>query len=287
MATTIPELTAVVVAHNSREYIESSLTRLAEVAERIVLVDAGSSDDSAGLARGMFPNVDVLELDNVGYGAAANAAIAGSDTDLVLVANADAWPLGDAVARMVTRARADGRIGLVGPALVSPGGVRQPSLIPFPTAWWTGRPAVSARPSAHPPAAPGRRRRRPSFLVGAVLLLRRTAFDEVGGFDPGFFMYSEDVDLCWRLHRRGWRIEVVEDAEFVHVGGASSAGREAELYVEQVRAHLRFLAKSRGVASARRARRVLQLALRVRRALADEGAPFDAAIAWLESAEAR
>jgi GT2 family glycosyltransferase len=284
----IPELTAVVVTHNSRAYVERSLSALEGTAESVVLVDAGSTDGSAGFVRERFPDVDVVELENVGYGAAANAAMSRSGTELVLVTNADAWPVADALEELAVHARSDERIGVAGPALVSRDGVRQPSLIPFPTSWWTGRPAISVQPSTHARPTAARHRRRPSFLVGAVLLLRRAALDDVGGFDPGFFMYSEDVDLCWRLHRRGWKVELVEDAQWVHVGGASSAGHEAELYVEQVRAHLRFLEKNRGAASARHSRRVLRLALRVRKAIAgDHAAAYGAALGWLESTEAQ
>ena len=89
--------------------------------------------------------------------------------------------------------------------------------------------------------------REAEFLTGAVLLLRRAAMDEVGEFDTDFFMFSEEVDLCYRMHEAGWGVEFTPDAQFVHVGGASTRLDWPPMYREQVRGHLRFFAKHRGV----------------------------------------
>jgi N-acetylglucosaminyl-diphospho-decaprenol L-rhamnosyltransferase len=103
------------------------------------------------------------------------------------------------------------------------------------------------------------------FLQGAVLLLRRDAFEAVGGFDERFFMYGEDADLCERLSAAGWRLELCGDARFVHVGGGSSGGQGASMRIELLRSWLRLIAKRDGVARAEQARRWLQRALRLTR----------------------
>ena len=101
-------------------------------------------------------------------------------------------------------------------------------------------------------------------MQGAVLLLRRDAFDAVGGFDEDFFMYGEDADLCERLRSAGWRVELYEAAEFVHVGGGSTGTRRERMDRELLRSWLRLIAKRDGLARARRARRWLIRALRIK-----------------------
>ncbi len=102
------------------------------------------------------------------------------------------------------------------------------------------------------------------FLVGAVLLVRRSAFDEVGGFDPDFFMFNEEVDLCYRLTHTGWRVRFCPTGEFVHVGGASTSKVWDSMYREQLRSHLRFLTKHDSPEVAERMRRALVWAMRLR-----------------------
>ncbi len=99
------------------------------------------------------------------------------------------------------------------------------------------------------------------WAMAACLLLRREAIDAVGLFDEGFFMFSEETDLLYRLHRAGWKAWFLPEAEVVHVGGATHGGL---MFAENVKGHLRFFAKHRGARAAARVRRMLIVALRVR-----------------------
>jgi GT2 family glycosyltransferase len=99
------------------------------------------------------------------------------------------------------------------------------------------------------------------WLYGPALLVRRDAVDAVGLFDEDFFMFSEEVDWMTRFRRAGWTVRFFPDAEVVHVGGASHGGR---LYVENLRGHLRFMAKHRGHRAAERTRLLLLWSLRLR-----------------------
>jgi GT2 family glycosyltransferase len=124
--------------------------------------------------------------------------------------------------------------------------------------------------------------------MGAVLLVRRRAFDAVGGFDPDFFMFNEEVDLCFRLTQAGQLILFCPAAEFVHVGGASTKPVWSVMYLEQLRSHLLYLTKHRGPEVAERMRRVLVWAMRLR-ALVFRGERRRlswAASRWLASAPA-
>jgi hypothetical protein len=99
------------------------------------------------------------------------------------------------------------------------------------------------------------------FLKGAVLLVRREAFDEVSGFDDDFFLFAEDIDLCQRIRSAGWTIEYVPQASFVHVGASSTERGWATAYREQLRGHLRPIAKHDGSGRAEFAKRFLVVVL--------------------------
>jgi GT2 family glycosyltransferase len=133
------------------------------------------------------------------------------------------------------------------------------------------------------------RPREAEFLMGACLLVRREAADTVGLFDEDFFMFSEETDWCYRFRQAGWKVLFTPAAEFVHVGGATTRQNWGPMFREQVRGHLRFLAKHRGPKEAERARRLLLASLRLR-ALAFPGErrrTYKEAARWLAASPAR
>jgi GT2 family glycosyltransferase len=121
------------------------------------------------------------------------------------------------------------------------------------------------------------------FLMGSVLLVRREAADTVGLFDEDFFMFSEETDWCYRFRQAGWKVLFTPDAEFVHVGGASTRQNWSPMFREQVRGHLRFLAKHRGAREAERGRKLLRTSLRLRGLLfpGDRGRTYTETARWL------
>jgi N-acetylglucosaminyl-diphospho-decaprenol L-rhamnosyltransferase len=123
------------------------------------------------------------------------------------------------------------------------------------------------------------------FVMGACMLLRRGAIDEVGPADEGFFLFSEETDWAYRFRQAGWEVVFFPGAECVHVRGASHAGR---FFQENLRGHLRFLAKHHGEARAERARRLLLAALRLRGLIfrGERGRTYRDAARWLGSGSA-
>ena len=97
-----------------------------------------------------------------------------------------------------------------------------------------------------------------------MLLVRRQVVAEIGDFDTSFFMFNEEVDFCYRARSAGWDVVFWPGAEFVHVGGASTTQAWSRMYREQLRSHLRFLAKHYGWRQAERARTLLIAAMRLR-----------------------
>jgi N-acetylglucosaminyl-diphospho-decaprenol L-rhamnosyltransferase len=297
-----PGVSLIVVSHNTRVHLERCLSELGS-AHEVIVVDTGSTDGSQDLVADRFPHARLLLLaDNPGYGGALNAGIdLASGRHLVLM-NADTWPLVQAVERLVEFAEGEPSAGVVGPRLLNPDQTLQPTVRGFPTLWrlateylflrWLA-PRSRALNAFYGSGFDHRSRREADFVVGAVMLVRRQLLDEIGGFDTSFFMFNEEVDLCYRARRAGWSVIFWPGAEFVHTGGASTAAVWPQMYREQLRSHLRFFAKHHGLRQAERARKLLAASMRIRalvfgilgrrerRALSLDGA------AWLRSGDIR
>jgi GT2 family glycosyltransferase len=210
-----------------------------------------------------------------------------------LILNADAWVVGDAVERLVEFAEADRRAAVVGPRLVNPDGTLQRSVRGFPTAWRLATeyfflrklaPRSRALNAFYAERFDHASVREAEFLMGACMLVRREAADEVGPLDEDFFLFSEETDWHFRFRAAGWQVLFFPGAEVVHVGGAGHGGR---MFLEQVSGHLRFLAKHRGAAEAERARKLLLVSLRLRAAAfrGERGRMYAEAARWLASGD--
>jgi N-acetylglucosaminyl-diphospho-decaprenol L-rhamnosyltransferase len=270
----VSSVSIVVVSHNVWPQLQQCLSAVTAGRERVIVVDSASTDGTPERVRERFPSVQVIELErNPGYGGAVNAGLAVAEGDYVVAMNADAWPVADGIARLVAFADERPRTGVVAPKLLNPDGSLQPSLRAFPTMWrlateylflrWLA-PRSRLLNVSYGAGFDYETPREAEFLTGAVLLLRRAALDQVGEFDTDFFMFSEEVDLCYRMRAAGWSVEFTPSAEFVHVGGASTSLDWPPMYREQIRGHLLFLAKHRGLAYAERVRKMLVWAFRVR-----------------------
>ena len=289
-------VSTVIVTYQSGDYLRRCLTAVSRGHGDVTVVDTGSSDEEARLVRTEFPNVRLIERSrNDGFGSAANVGIAASDSPWILLLNPDAWPEGDAIDRLVRFAEGRPRVGAAGPLLSGPDGRPQRSTIRAPLghaalAFWGAWPRASSWAYGLWRRATAFARARPvgtvEFLQGAVLLLRREAFEEVGGFDESFFMYGEDADLCVRLRNAGWDLALCPDARIVHVGGVSTGRNPERMRVELLRSWLRLIAKCKGMDEAERARRWLLLALRLR-ALALRRTGEGSAASWLASGGVR
>jgi GT2 family glycosyltransferase len=268
-----PDVSVIVASHNTRAHLEHCLTELGTKHE-VIVVDAGSADGSPELVRSRFPQARLVALEhNPGYGGAVNEGIARASAPYLLLLNADASPLPHAVERLVAFADSEPRAGVVGPRLLNPNGTLQPSVRGFPTLWrlateylflrWLA-PRSRALNAFYGSRFDHRSRRDAEFLVGAVLLVRQEVVADVGAFDTSFFMFDEEVDFCYRARAAGWQVVFWPGAEFVHVGGASTEQVWPRMYREQLRSHLRFLAKHHGLREAERARKLLATAMGVR-----------------------
>jgi N-acetylglucosaminyl-diphospho-decaprenol L-rhamnosyltransferase len=288
----MPELAAVVVTYNGLPHVERTLESLAGY--ETVVVDHGSTDGTLDLVRERFPAVRIVEQENRGLAAGWNRGIRETSAPFLLVLNADAWLVDGAAERLAAFADEHERAGFIAPRLLNPDGSLQPSVRAFPTPWRLATEYLFLRKLAPRSRAlnafygAGFRHdevREIDFAKAAGFLLRRAAFEEVGPFDEDFFLFSEETDWCYRLREAGWKSYFYPGAEIVHVGGASWRAESATLFTEQVRGHLRFLAKHRGRKTADRARRVLLAGLRLRSLVfrGERGDVYRNAADWLRS----
>ena len=245
-------LTAVVLNWRTPDLAERAARALIDdgiPAERVVVVDNGSGDGGAERLGAALPGTVVLPLrENVGFARANNEAAKQLPGDAYLFVNSDAFVHArGSVDRMLERTAA---AAIVVPRLLNEDLTLQPNVVPRTTvavelvrASGASRLVASPHWSTHWDHASARA---VDAAIGAVVLVRADAWDDLGGFDERRFMYAEDLDLFWRARERGWPIWFEPSATFVHLGGASAtrrwssperAARVASAEAEMIRAH--------------------------------------------------
>ncbi|MBZ0111322.1 MAG: glycosyltransferase family 2 protein [Thermoanaerobaculia bacterium] len=231
-------ISIIIVNHDTRERLRQTLDELVQVAaewDEVVVVDAASSDGSSSMVSQDFPEHHLLPLEsNVGFAKANNLGVAAASGDCILLLNSDAWPLPGTISKLSAALAADESLGLVAPRLLYPDRRRQFSLAPA-----TGVPGEVLQKLRNPWKKYGWVHRRPprwlrpwidqDWFTAACVMVRRQAYEEVGGFDERFFLYFEDVDLCLRLGRAGWGLTEVGEAVALHVKGGSASSQEIDL----------------------------------------------------------
>ena len=246
-------LRVVAVTYSPGDVLEGFLTSLAEATTlplEVVLADNGSTDQVPERAAARHDFVQFLPTGgNIGYGAAANAGLAGLTSGYALIANPDVRFEPGSVDELIAVARRWPRAATVGPAIMTPDGELYPSARDLPRlSTGAGHALLGWVWPANPWTARYRREReapreRPAgWLSGSCLLVDLAAFWSVGGFDPGYFMYFEDVDLAERLTRRGWLHVYAPSAVVVHEGGHSTRREPHRMQRVHHTSALRYLA---------------------------------------------
>jgi N-acetylglucosaminyl-diphospho-decaprenol L-rhamnosyltransferase len=241
----------VLVTYESAEDLTACVESLPAAAAphelELLVVDNASRDDSAGVGRALGAKV-VESGRNLGYSRAANLGASQTSAPWVLVANPDTVLAPGSLARLVATAEADPMIACIGPRLRNLDGSDYPTGRRFPSLLtgalhallgtvWPGNPATRRYHLADlDRTAPAR----VDWVSGACMLLRRSAFEAVGGFDGAYFMYFEDMDLCLRLARAGWQVVLEPRATVVHVVGGSTRSAPYRKVVDHHRSTLRF-----------------------------------------------
>ena len=248
-------VSAVIVSYNSAAYLPDCLRSLrSEGISSVVVVDNASSDGSVAVVQADDPAVTVLETGaNLGFGTAANQGVAATAGEYVLILNPDTVVEPGTVKALADALDRDPDLAVVGPRIENLDGTLYPSVRRFPNLTvafghaflglvWPGNPFTRRYRMLdwdHDRAAAD-----VDWVGGACFLARRTAFEMVGGFDEAYFMYVEDVDLCWRLGQAGWRVGYEPGGRVVHALGGSSRAVPYRMIAEHHRSLLRFVSKS-------------------------------------------
>lgn len=230
------ELSVIIVNWNSSEYLKNCLrslyANLSDVTFEVIVVDNASYDGCGEMLRSEFPNVEFIQApENLGFATANNLGFARSSGDYLLFLNPDTEVIGSAVNVMLSNLKALPNAGAVGCRLLnSDGSLQIPCIQPFPTILnqvldteylihrfprlriWRVMPLFYYRGTPDPV----------EVISGACLMVKSEVFRAVGMFSPEYFMYGEDLDLCYRIARAGFRAYYVGEATIIHHGGAST-----------------------------------------------------------------
>lgn len=262
---------------NTLERFLDTLPKATDRPVRVILADNGSTDGVPERAA-RRPGVDLVPMGaNLGYGSAINRGIAELEDDIgwVVVANPDVEWRGGCLDELLAATRRWPRGGAFGPLITEPDGTVYPSARLRPSLVRGAGHALLCRiwpdnpfSKAYRQSEAARVERTAGWLSGSCLLLRRTAFDSVTGFDPRYFMYFEDVDLGDRLGSAGWLNVYVPQAEVMHIGGHATAQVSGRMLAEHHRSAYRYLADRHSGAVRAPLRFVLRAALELRAHLA-------------------
>ncbi len=259
------DLSIVIISWNVRELLRRCLDSIQEslrgekgkglLVETIVF-DNGSADGSADMVREDFPWVHLMESEvNLGFTKGNNLAIGQSEGRYILLLNPDTEVVGDALGTMMAYMESHPRVGALGPQLMNPDGTTQSSRRRFPTTataflestvlqpWFQGsgilkRYYLLDRPDDETQPV--------DWVVGAALLIRREALHQVGPLDEEFFMYSEELEWCYRLKAQGWEVVYLPTAQVVHQEGRSSEQVLAARHIHFQRSKVLFFKKYYG-----------------------------------------
>lgn len=298
------DLSILIVNWNTRDYTVECLQSLAATADQVeqapsgrsvliytryraevFVVDNASHDDSVTTIREQFPWVQLIEnQQNVGFAPANNQAYQHSIGRYVLLLNSDTQVHPRAMAALLDFMEAHPRCGAGGARLLNADGTLQPSghpmLTPAREFWrlifldqiWRQATYDMNRWDVHTS-------RQIEVIKGACLIIRRAALEKIGPLlDEQYFMYTEEVDLCYRLRRDGWELAWIPQAVITHYGGASSKQAYNAMYVQLYRSKVQFYRKFGGETQVRLFKTLLRIAYWPRLLAATLGAHFKPAL---------
>ena len=250
-------LSVVVVSYNRRDLVVRCLDSLFSDPDapsiEVIVVDNASHDGTVDMLAAQYPNVQLIANDeNVGYGRACNQGLAVSKGHYLMVLNQDIVVRPGSLTALVQFATDHPDAGLVGARLEYEDGQFQHSAFQFPDwkqaffGFFDGFVPLDSELNGRYPPTHYERPFQAEHLLGACLLIRRAAAEQIGLFDPTFFMYFEETDLCARSFRAGWRNYYCPDARVMHVSAASTSAASEKMSVEFHRSQAIFYRRHRG-----------------------------------------
>jgi len=249
-------VSVVIVSWNTKvllmRCLESIFTFPPDNGVEVFVVDNASSDGSAEMVRQSFPQVGLIEnQENIGFARANNQALRRCRGDALMLLNPDTELKAGAFQAMVAFMHENPRAGATGPFVLNPDGTLQHSCSPAPTLFRETLRLLhlpGMRPDGYYPMEKWDQTipRQVDILLGACILLRREAFDQIGLLDEDYFIYSEEVDLCSRLKKSGWELYWVPASQVIHYGGQSTQQVAQEMFLRLYENKLKYFRKQHG-----------------------------------------
>lgn len=257
-------ISVIIVSYNTSQLLAACLRTLqaahADGFAEVIVVDNASSDDTARMLCDDFPWVRLIQNDrNVGFACANNQGLALAHGTYALLLNSDTLVQPNALMRLTEFMASHPNVGVVGAGLLNQDGSVQPSWASFPSLFseLSGANLRKRQPIANANAYAIAYET--DWVGGACMLARTEAVQQVGGLDESFFMYSEEVDWCYRMKQRGWKVALLPDAQVVHLGGGSADRTSFEQMRLLYDSKIRFFEKHYGHAQAQALRYGLAL----------------------------
>jgi len=229
-------LSIVVISYNTKEILKECLNRIKNSTEKIdkeiIIVDNASTDGSPAMIKQDFGEyVLIINKENVGFARANNQGIDIAKGRYILLINSDVFVREDSIEKTINCMGKNSNCGILGVRVIDRNGRLQPSGRYFPTPWrlFLSYSGIGSR-FPEVPFLRGvdnmkwdhKSLREVDWVPGCFFLLRRKLLDEIGFFDPDYYLYYEEIDLCLRAKRKGWKIIFYPETEVIHLGGESA-----------------------------------------------------------------
>jgi GT2 family glycosyltransferase len=248
------DLSIIIVNWNTRNLVVNCLRSIFTYSPHynfeVWVVDNASSDGSPDMVRKNFPQVKLIENPaNVGFARANNQAIRQCHGRYIMLLNPDTEVTPGALETMVGFMEVSQEVGAAGPRLINPDGTLQTSCYPTPTLlreFWRLLHLDRIKPFGIYPMQEWDQNqpREVEVIQGACLILRREALDQTGFLNEDYFIYSEEVDLCYRLRKSGWKISWLPGATVTHYGGKSTQLVSEEMFLNLYESKVLFFRKN-------------------------------------------
>lgn len=263
-------ISIIIVSWNTTWFLENCLASILANPPTLPfeswVVDNASTDDSPRMVREKFPEVHLVEnRENMGFARANNQAIQRCTGKYILLLNPDTLVASGALQALVDFFDGHPKAGAVGARMLNPDGSLQISSHPRPTLsrelWRLFHLDALSFYAMYPLTKwETNQPQEVDVLGGACLLLRKEVLEQVGFLDEDYFIYSEEVDLCYRIQRAGWRIYWVPQAEVVHFGGQSTQQVPTEMFLNLYHSNIKYFRKHYGWSAAQLYKLILGIA---------------------------
>jgi hypothetical protein len=249
------DLSIIIVNWNTKEYllqcVDSILQNKGSIPMEIIVIDNGSRDRSGEEVKRQFPGLHLIENGrNLGFAKAVNQGLRVSSGKYSLLLNPDTQLREEGIEKLVSFMESHAEAGIAGAQLLNGDGSKQNSIANFPTLT-TELLNKSLLRLLFPKKFPGKEKDYPEpievdSVIGACMMVRRDAVEQVGLLDEDYFLFLEETDWCYRMKRAGWKVYHIPQAEIYHFQGKSAEKDKKRAKVEFYRSRYHFFKKNRG-----------------------------------------